>query len=203
MAVRAQRTIVAGIALVLVLGTALTGHGAWMVAKAGLAQILLNHAWTLTRRTGEPHRPWFWADTHPVARLRVPAHGIDQVVLDGSSGRTLAFGPGRVPGTSIPGEGGPSAVSGHRDTHFRFLEYLRAGDVIHVERPGATHHYRVERALVIDVGTGGVLLDPAGDELLLITCYPFRQWTAGGSRRYVVIARPALSPAAVPDDEST
>ena len=73
------------------------GHGAWIHAKAWLAQLLLQRAWERTLRGEAAAKPWPWADTWPVARLRVPAHGVDLIVLSGVSGRTLAFGPGHAP----------------------------------------------------------------------------------------------------------
>ena len=42
----------------------------------------------------------------------------------------------------------------------------------------------------IDIRKAAPVLDPTVDELVLVTCYPFHQWTAGGSGRYLVIARP-------------
>ena len=50
--------------------------------------------------------------------------------LAGVSGRTLAFGPGHVDGTPLPGDPGNSVLSGHRDTHFAFLRELRSGDIL-------------------------------------------------------------------------
>lgn len=172
------------------LGGALAGHGAYLAAKAALAQHLLDRAWARTLRDGAPQPPWFWADTHPVFRLHVPAHDIHQIVLAGGSGRTLAFGPGHVTGTVLPGDHGLSVISGHRDTHFRFLEQLEPGDRLRVERPGATHQYVVRRTAVIDLEHDDLAVDPAVDQLVLVTCYPFRQWTPGGSRRFLAIARP-------------
>lgn len=191
----AKQAIVAIAVLTLGLGTALAGHGIYLAAKARLAQALLSHAWEQTRRTGTPHRPWPWADTQPVARLRVPRYGIDEIVLAGSSGRTLAFGPGLVPGTSLPGGRGLSMISGHRDTHFQFLEDLRVGDALYIQRagrrPDATYRYVVTRFMTIDLRKSVPALDPTADQLVLVTCYPFHQWTAGGPGRYLVIARPA------------
>ena len=39
---------------------------------------------------------WPWADTWLIARLVVPSLAIDQIVLEGTYGRTLDFGPGHV-----------------------------------------------------------------------------------------------------------
>ena len=70
------------------------GLGAWIHAKAMLAQSLLETAWSETLRTGKEVKPWPWADTWPVARLTVPRLGIRRIVLAGASGSSLAFGPG-------------------------------------------------------------------------------------------------------------
>ena len=172
----------------LAMGTALAGHAVYLVAKATLAQVLLEHAWDRTRDSGVPHQPWFWADTYPVARLTAPAHDVDQIVLAGSSGRTLAFGPAHVQGTARPGDSGLSMMSGHRDTHFAFLENLRAGDDLLIETIDTTHGYVVRDTLVIDLGHRQFAADPMDDQLVLVTCYPFHRWTTGGSQRYIVIA---------------
>jgi sortase A len=100
------------------------GEGSWIYAKARLAQLLLERAWTRTLAGETQVRPWPWADTWPVARLTVPAKSIDLVVLNGAYGRTLAFGPGYAESSAWPGSAGTTIVTGHRDTHFRFLRLL-------------------------------------------------------------------------------
>jgi sortase A len=65
-----------------------------------------------------------------LARLVVPSLEIDQIVLEGAYGRTLAFGPEHVESTRPLGGSGSIILTGHRDTHFRFLEKLESGDVI-------------------------------------------------------------------------
>ena len=113
-------------ALVL-LGLWQAGSGGWIYMKAQLAQVLLQGAWAGTLAGQQDVKPWPWADTWPIARLVVPSLGIDQIVLEGAYGRTLAFGPGHVESTG-PLEGSDNFIlTGHRDTHFQFLEQLRAG----------------------------------------------------------------------------
>src|SRR5262249_34847197 len=89
------RKSIAGFAsgLLLLAAAVLFGHGAWIYAKASLAQILLRRAWAKTVDSGRPAAPWPWADTWPIARLRAPGLRGDVIVLAGSSGRTLAFSP--------------------------------------------------------------------------------------------------------------
>ena len=55
------------------------GSGLWIQAKAELAQVLLERAWEKTLAGEARARPWPWADTWPVARLRIPSSGVDQI----------------------------------------------------------------------------------------------------------------------------
>ncbi|MET0101142.1 MAG: class GN sortase [Sedimenticola sp.] len=167
-------------------------EGIYIGAKAAVAQLLLQQAWEETRDGNRQVPPWPWADTWPVARLRVARLEVDQVVLAGASGRTLAFGPGHLFGSARPGSGGNSVISGHRDTHFRFLEQLQRGDRMELLRPdGTTVTYAVYRRSVQHKDDLGVL-QKEDDQLTLITCYPFDALVAGGDERYVVEARPVL-----------
>lgn len=171
------------------------GHGGWIYAKAVLAQQLLHRAWARTLAGEREVRPWPWADTWPVARLRVPAHGVDLIVLDGVSGRTLAFAPGHAPGSARPGALGTAIISGHRDTHFRFLKSLAAGDEIMVETPGQpSAHFVVREATVVDARAAVIHRDAGTAALVLLTCYPFDALAPGGPLRYVVTAEATRAP---------
>src|SRR5262247_3918085 len=85
-------------------GLVLFGQGAYIHAKALLAQALLQRAFTETIATGRDTKPWSWADTWPVARIEVKRIGASAIVLAGSSGQALAFGPGHVELTANAGE---------------------------------------------------------------------------------------------------
>ncbi|MDX1513770.1 MAG: class GN sortase [Gammaproteobacteria bacterium] len=168
------------------------GHGVYIHAKAELAQQLMNRAWEETRSSGRPVPPWRWADTWPVARLRVPALGVDQIVLHGETGNVLAFAPGLVSGSAEPGQPGRVVVSGHRDTHFRFLERLVPGDILLLERAdGRTIRYRVTGRRIFDVRAPGSPPYPKSAGLSLVTCYPFDALVPGGPLRFLVDARTA------------
>lgn len=165
-------------------------QAAWIPAKAALAQVLIERAW-VRAAAGEPEaRPWPWADTEPVARLSAPAQGERLMVLSGFGGHTLAFGPGHLPGSPLPGESGNSVLAGHRDTHFAFLETVAVGDLLAVERPdGTRQRYRVTATEVTDEADTGPLAPIEGRKVLtLITCYPFHAVVPGGPLRYVVRA---------------
>src|SRR5437868_512872 len=83
-------------ALVLLSGACVTARAAYLHAKAELAGILIHRAWSDMLQTGHSRTPWPWADIHPVARLQIPRLGYDDIVLDGATPRTLAFGPARM-----------------------------------------------------------------------------------------------------------
>ena len=165
------------------------GEGMWIYAKAGLAQLLLKRAWALTRSGEAGMKPWPWADTWPLARLVVPSQGIDMIVLNGAYGRTLAFGPGYVESSALPGLPGTTIISGHRDTHFSFLRRLQRDDAIVLETPdGRRPRYRVHDTRIVDARTASIVFSQDADRLILVTCYPFDSIMPGGSLRYVVTA---------------
>ncbi|MEO8325432.1 MAG: sortase, partial [Nitrospirota bacterium] len=133
--------------------------------------------------------PWPWADTWPVGRLLVPQHGIDQIILADASGRSLAFGPGQLSGNVKPGEPGSIVMSGHRDTHFQFLQYLLKDDLIYLEWPnGDRTAYTVQALTVVDSRHTRLASDADAETLLLTTCFPFDAIIPGGPLRYVVRA---------------
>lgn len=174
---------------VLALGFWNLGQGAWIPAKAWVAQEMMQRAWRRAESGVDEPAPWPWADTWPVARLSARGGEVNLIVLAGGSGRTLAFGPGHMSASVLPGEVGNSILAGHRDTHFEFLKYLRKGDSIRIERPGGREHlFTVTRVDIVDSRRGSILLDTAEPMLSLVTCYPFDAPTPGGPMRYVVTA---------------
>ncbi len=169
-------------------GTLFLVAGLWIPAKAVVAQHLLHRAWEKTLQSSKNVKPWVWADTWPVGRLQNERLGIDQIVLEGESGEVLAFGPGHLPGSDLPGGGGHTILAGHRDTNFRFLQNLIPGDTLVLTGKKGKIVYEVvatevrnAKRLYFDGEERGVLS--------LITCYPFDALVVGGSLRYVVSAR--------------
>src|SRR5215475_579884 len=135
--------------LIALAGFALLGHGAYIYAKA-----LLAHAFTQSIASGHPVKPWSWADTWPVARIEVKRLHARAVVLAGSSGQALAFGPGHVELTPNAGERG-----------------VAIGDEIEITRSdGKRFRYRADSSSVVRFDASGI--DPLRDryELVLSTC---------------------------------
>ena len=183
------RTLTALTVCLLAVGLWQIGEGSWIYAKARLAQLLLQRAWSRTL-AGEAHvKPWPWADTWPVARLIVPTHHIDLIVLNGAYGRTLAFGPGYAESSAFPGSTGTTILTGHRDTHFQFLKRLTQHDEIVIETAGGKNRrYLIRDIRIVDSREVSIWLGPGADRLILVTCYPFDAIVAGGPLRYVVTA---------------
>lgn len=185
---RRRWPVVAAGLLLLALAAWQLGGAAWVHAKAALSQRLIASAWEGTAKDGA-RRPWPWADTRPVARLTVPSRGITLYVLAGTSGRSLAFGPGHVDGTALPGSAGNSVIVAHRDTHFAFLRELREDEELRVEDArGRTTLYRVRESAVYHKGETRLLDAADSPQLTLITCWPFDAVRAGTAERFVVIA---------------
>lgn len=179
-----------GLAALLAAGAGLLLAGVWMPAKAELAQWLLNRAWNASRAAQASVRPWPWADTWPVARLRLPQARRPLIVLAGASGRNLAFGPAHMDGSPLPGARGVAVIAGHRDTYFRSLGRLAIGDRLEIERTdGSRYRYEITAIDVVDARDEELRLDVDEPMLALVTCYPFDALTPGGPLRYVVLAR--------------
>ena len=169
-------------------GSFLLSDGCWIRAKAVLAQLLLQHAWDQTIQTGKQTKPWPWADTWPVARLRMERLQVDLIVLEGESGEVLAFGPGHLSVSSIQGDQGNCILSGHRDTSFKFLQELVETDILTLElMDGSVHHYQVSEMFTRKAETL-YLQESSSAMLTLITCYPFDSLVPGTDMRYVVFA---------------
>jgi len=166
----------------------------WIQGKAIIAQQLLNHSWNQTLddlsndKKAKSHKPWPWADTWPVAKLIVPQHHIEQIILAGDSGSSLAFGPGHSFASATPNSAGTTVISAHRDTHFRFLRELKLNEMIFIQTTDKTISYQVYEIKIVDSKT--FKLQPVRDRqtLVLVTCYPFDSFDNGGSLRYLVYA---------------
>jgi len=171
------------------IGMTLLAKGLYIPIKAEVAQWLLEDAWHRRTEGESVARPWAWADTYPVARLRQPRLGIDQIVLQGTSGRVLAFGPGHVNASAPVGSASNVVFSGHRDTHFKWLKNLRQGDALIMDLPdGREMKYAVVRQAVHEEDETYLLSPDAYQGLRLMTCYPFGATIPGGSQRYLVDA---------------
>ena len=175
----------------------------WIQGKAIVAQQLLNSSWNRTlidsgklysknkkssRQKAITHKPWPWADTWAVAKLIVPQQNIEQIVLAGDSGSSLAFGPGYSLASAAPNTVGTTVISAHRDTHFQFLKDIKINDTIYLQTSDNTISYRVFDLQIVDNKTHTIQNNTDELRLILVTCYPFDAIAPGGSSRYLVYA---------------
>ena len=188
-AFKKQNVIRLLIVLIAMMGIWQLAEGAYIYAKAQLAQVLLANAWQKSKQSQQAVKPWSWADTWPVAKLEASAHNVELIVLAGDTGRTLAFGPGYNLASAKPGETGNSIISAHRDTHFEFLQHLRLKDELIVEnQQGTKKKFSVSKIQIVDSRHASIPINHNNVILTLVTCYPFDAIQPGGSLRYVVEA---------------
>ena len=186
--------------IIVLVGACLTGRALYLHAKAELAGSLIRRAWEQSVRTGKPHPPWAWADTHPIGRLRIPRLGYDEIVLEGATPRTLAFGPARLMSGAAMGQAGNLVLAGHRTSWFRPLEAVQPGDRIEVQWFDTRKHELRERMYTVDVirivaqEDVSLLAPTPEDALTLITCYPFGR-SPRSPQRFVVRASPTATTA--------
>ncbi|MEZ9596908.1 class GN sortase [Shewanella sp. 10N.261.52.F9] len=194
--------LVAG--LLLFVGIGLFVQGGYMQAKAHFAQFLIQQAWQKTLLDRKPHKPWSWADTHPVAKLDFLAatisntsaihaerEGSSLYVLSGASGRNLAFGPALMLSSANINSRGNTVIAGHRDTHFARLNGITIGQLIRLQGvSGKSLLYKVTAAKITHESDINVIQDGGEVTLTLVTCYPFGAEFSGGPLRYIVQAKP-------------
>jgi sortase A len=175
------------------IGALLTTKGLYLGGKAIVAQILLDKAWATTLQSGQDTPPWAWMDTVPIAKLTVPATQNSAIILNTLSGQALAFGPAHMTKTPLPGEPGISVIAAHKNTHFSFLQDLRTGDEIEVQRAdGRSYTFIMTGADIVHKDNSGIPdIQTPGQlaQLALVTCYPFNAVSFGGPMRYVVYGR--------------
>ena len=136
------------------------GEGSWIYAKARLAQVLLQRAWSQTLAGHMQVKPWPWADTWPVGRLRVPSEAdrCDRVEWRAMAG-PWPLAPAFAESSSLPGAGGTTVLTGHRDTHFAFVGRLKEMDEILIDTPdGHSLRYRVLDSAIVDARTDAIRL---------------------------------------------
>jgi sortase A len=149
------------------------------------------------------------ADGEAVARLRIPAIGVDKIVVEGVEVADLKKGPGHYPTSPLPGQPGNAAIAGHRTTYgapFNRVDELEAGDEILVTTLQGSFSYEVREQLIVAPHEVQVLDDFGDDRLTLTACHP--KYSA--RQRIVIVAAlqgqaapaPETPPASAPPDGS-
>jgi sortase A len=122
-----------------------------------------------------------------VGRVDIPRVGVSAIVREGDDTATLQHAVGHIPDTALPGEAGNAGLAGHRDTFFRGLRNVRAGDRISVTTPAGVIEYVVRGTRIVDPDDVSVLNPTEPQTLTLVTCYPF-YYIGSAPRRFIVHA---------------
>jgi LPXTG-site transpeptidase (sortase) family protein len=123
-----------------------------------------------------------------LTRISIPKIKLDAVILEGTSHKSLTLGPAHLRDSALPGDPGNSVLAAHRDTFFRHIYELKAGDDIFVERNGQQYHYVVTGKRVVQPADLSVLDSTSEARLTLITCYPV-YFIGPAPERLVVVAK--------------
>jgi sortase A len=160
--------------------------------KAWLAPILIERAWEVDKANGwsaaNPTKPWGWADTYPAMKLSVERAGKiieEQFVLAEPTMRALAFGP------VLLDDSDATILFGHRETHFKMLGDLDAGDRIIADLRGGAQRVWTVRTNWVTTEDAMFVPDRSNNhtrrDLLMVTCYPLDGLTPT-DQRYIVWA---------------
>lgn len=138
--------------------------------------------------------------TDAMARIRIPAIGVDLPVYHGTDDATLARGIGHLFGSALPvgGDDTHSVLTGHNGfaqaTLFDDIDELENGDQIIVSVLGEDLYYEVDQQVtVLPNETDDLRKVPGHDYLTLITCTP----TGVNTHRLLVRAERADAPVSV------
>jgi len=153
--------------------------------KAKVAQVLLDYTWNKSLKENKPYKPWPSFDGSPILKLEIPRYNISQIVLEGTSGQALAFGPAFHQESFLPSSNKITAISSHRDSHGEFIKNLEIGDILKLQDlDNNWHTYKIEEFLIVNV-KDAVTINKR-NRLLLITCYPFDDLLSVTPLRYIV-----------------
>jgi sortase A len=128
----------------------------------------------------------------PVGDIRIPAIGINQVVVEGTNTPDLRKGPGHYIGTPLPGQNGNASIAGHRTTYghpFYNLDGVKVGDPIVLTTLQGIFVYDTTRSWVVSPSDTTVIKNAFDNLLTLTTCNP----RFSASTRLVVQAKLAHS----------
>ena len=132
------------------------------------------------------------AEGDPIGDIRIPAIGINQVVVEGTNTPDLRKGPGHYIGTPLPGQGGNASIAGHRTTYghpFYNLDSVKVGDPIVLTTLQGIFVYDATKSWVVSPSDTDVIKNVFADILTLTTCNP----RFSASTRLVVQAKLAHS----------
>jgi sortase A len=186
--------------LIILAGIVIIGIGVWQLAdtkfqsdttlkeaKKIVAKAESNFEEEIPKRNKKVETPKF-GDT--IGLLTIPKIKSELAIVEGTDPNDLKKGVGHYKGSYFPGENGQIVLSGHRDTVFRRLGELEPGDVFEVENANGKFKYELTNTKIVDAEDRSIItLQNSKEELIVITCYPFR-FVGNAPQRYIIYAKP-------------
>jgi len=123
----------------------------------------------------------------PTGVLRIRRLGVEAPIYEGTDEGTLNRGVGHIDGTPLPGASGNSGLAAHRDSYFRALKDIAAGDAIEIVTRATIVTYRVERTWIVAPEDVWVVDPTPAPAVTLVTCYPF-YFIGSAPQRFIVRA---------------
>lgn len=177
-------------------GFCLILYGMWIPIKAQIAQHLLGIAWQESLQSGKATKAWSWADSWPVAKLSLPSIKLEAIILKEAGGEGLAFAPVLLSRSASPGSLGTTVISAHRDTHFKSLDSLQAGDpIILTLMDGTTLTYTMRSSKVAPWDKSGLSAEGMSPTLALTTCWPLGSLEETNQRFIITADQTGIKPA--------
>ena len=152
-------------------GLVALGYAAYVVADAKAFQATEQQRFEQARN-GPAAAPTL-VEGGSIGEIQIPRLGLTAMVVQGDSATILQRAVGHLTGTALPGESGNVVLAGHRDTFFRPLKQVHAGDAITLKTRNGDFEYLVESTAVVGPGDIRVLEPTRTRTLTLITCFPF------------------------------
>jgi sortase A len=177
--------------VLLAVGLLALGYAAYVVADAKAYQAIerreFGRARADARGAAAP------ADGDSIGEIQIPRLALRAMFAQGESAAILQHAVGHIADTALPGEVGNVVLAGHRDTFFRPLKRVRAGDAITLSTRDGEFAYVVESTSIVSPSDVQVLQPTGGRTLTLITCYPFG-YLGAAPDRFIVRARETKGP---------
>jgi sortase A len=170
--------------VLLVAGLLALGYATYIVIDAKTYQAVEQKRFEQARQGAAPAL----VEGGSIGEIQIPRLGLTAIVAQGDSAAILRRAVGHLADTALPGESGNVVLAGHRDTFFRPLKRVRAGDAIVLKTRDGDFAYIVESTAVVRPTDIDVIQPTDRRTLTLITCFPF-SYVGPAPDRFIVRAR--------------
>ena len=119
------------------------------------------------------------------AYLIIPKLDLQLPIIEGTDDKVLTHGVGHYPKSVLPGERDNAVLSAHRDSFFKEIGSLEAGDKLGVKTTKGIFIYEISKHWVTDPEDRSVITPFNKPVLTLTTCYPFT-YVGTAPQRYII-----------------